>query len=353
MIPARPSPRQPAPAEPTAHPTTDWRRQLADGYRDPATLLSDLGLDPAELPLSTDATRAFPTRVPRAYARRMRPGDPNDPLLRQVLPVQAEMEDVAGYVSDPVGDMSSRQGGGVLKKYRGRALLITTGACAIHCRYCFRRHFPYAEEHAGRGRWQQALDAVAGDGDIREVILSGGDPLSQDNERLKPLVEGLGEIDHVKRLRIHTRLPVVLPDRVDPGLTGLLAAFPGPVTVVVHANHANELGSDVAGALQRLRGNGMMLFNQAVLLRGVNDTVASQYALSDRLTALGVAPYYLHQLDPVQGAAHFQVGDAAAVKLVEDLRRQAPGYMVPRLVREVEGDDAKRPISPETLENGG
>lgn len=353
MIPARPSPRQPDPAgEAAPRPFSDWRRQLADGYRDPAALLRDLGLDPVDLPLSVDAARQFPTRVPKTYARRMRYGDPDDPLLRQVLPVRAETENVPGYVTDPVGDMPSRQGGGVLKKYRGRALLITTGACAIHCRYCFRRHFPYSEEHAGRDRWQQALAAVAADNDIREVILSGGDPLSQDNERIAPLVEGLGRIDHVERLRVHTRLPVVLPDRVDTGLTALLGEFPGPVTMVIHANHANELGDDVAAAMQRLRGNGMMIFNQAVLLHGVNDSVDAQHALSDRLTALGVAPYYLHQLDPVQGAAHFQVSDADAVALMDELRRRAPGYMLPRLVREVEGDEAKRPVTAGALENG-
>lgn len=345
MIPASSMPSQPGDTAP------DWRRQLAEGYRDAATLLRDLALDPSQLPLSVDAAAQFPTRVPRAYARRMQPGDPADPLLQQVLPLQAEMDEIPGYVTDPVGDMGSRQGSGVLKKYRGRALLITTGACAIHCRYCFRRHFPYAEEHAGRGRWRASLEAVAADPDIREVILSGGDPLSQDNDRLRPLIEGLRDIAHVRRLRIHSRLPVVLPDRVDAGLLALLRDFGGPVTLVIHANHGNELDEAVAKSMQRTRTDGIMLFNQAVLLRGVNDSLEAQYQLSERLTAMGVAPYYLHQLDPVQGAAHFQVPDREAVALMNELRDHAPGYMVPRLVREIEGDTSKRPVDAAGLEN--
>ncbi|MCP1727122.1 EF-P beta-lysylation protein EpmB [Natronospira proteinivora] len=329
--------------QPTSAPP-HWQKLLQAGYRDAGELLSTLDLDPQAMGLSEQAQAQFPTRVPQGYVARMRYRDPEDPLLRQVLPVKAETRDHAGFVTDPVGDMASRQSTGVLKKYPGRALLITTGACAIHCRYCFRRHFPYGEENAARGRWEGALNAVAADPDIREVILSGGDPLSLSDQKLTPLIQGLGQIDHVKRLRIHTRLPVVLPERVDDDFIQLLSGFPGPVTVVLHANHGREIDDSVASAVHRLQGRGILLLNQAVLLRGVNDDVHSQQSLSEALSAIGVAPYYLHQLDPVAGAAHFQVSDREALSIMAALRRQAPGYMVPRLVREVPGEASKTPI---------
>ncbi|MEA5444521.1 EF-P beta-lysylation protein EpmB [Gammaproteobacteria bacterium AB-CW1] len=346
MIPAHSAPRQPAgqsrPSEQASE--ADWHRLLAQGYREVGALLQDLSLSAEELAEPVDPATPFPLRVPRGYVARMRPGDPTDPLLRQVLPLDRENDAVPGYVNDPVGDLDSRQSAGVLHKYPGRALLVTTGACAIHCRYCFRRHFPYGEENAGRKRWRNSLEAVAADDSIREVILSGGDPLSLDNDKLRPLIEGLGKIAHVERLRIHTRLPVVLPERIDPELVALLTAFPGPVCLVIHANHAQELDESVARALGPLREAGVLLLNQAVLLKGVNDSVSAQEDLSARLTALAVAPYYLHQLDPVAGAAHFQVSDHRARTIIDELRRLAPGYMVPRLVQEIPGDQAKRPL---------
>jgi len=346
MITPAPTPSQPTPL------SGDWQRQLANGYRHPEALLESLGLKAHDVGISPQAAQQFPMRVPQAFATRMGHGDPDDPLLRQVLPVEAETQTVPGYVVDPVGDLDSRQDTGLLKKYPGRGLLITTGACAIHCRYCFRRHFPYAEENAARARWAPSLAAVASDPDMREVILSGGDPLSLSDSKLRPLLAGLGQIPHVRRLRIHSRLPVVIPDRVTEDILSQLQAFPGPVTVVLHVNHAQEIDDSVAVAVRNLRETGSLLLNQAVLLRGINDSFEAQSALSEELTAIGVAPYYLHQLDPVAGAAHFQVSDQQAVAVSDELRDKLPGYMVPRLVREVAGDQSKRPInSAGTLEN--
>lgn len=325
--------------------TRRWQEELAEGFRNPEELLRALGLENADLALSGVAVRDFPMRVPRAFAARMRPGQADDPLLRQVLPLAEESRPTDGFVTDPVGDLASRQADGVLKKYRGRALLITTGACAIHCRYCFRRHFPYNEENAGRQSWRPALSAVAADPDIREVILSGGDPLSLADAKLQPLMTGLGHIAHVRRVRIHTRLPVVLPSRVTDDLLAMLSSFPGPITVVLHVNHGQEIDDDVAVAVRRLQGTGALLLNQAVLLKGVNDSFEALAELSERLTAMAVTPYYLHQLDPVAGAAHFQVNDTRALALMDSMREHLPGYMLPRLVREIPGDTAKRPVA--------
>jgi len=343
MITASAGKRQPTEAR------GDWKRQLADGYRDAGALLRDLGLEEKDVALSRQADTLFATRVPRSYANRMEYGNPDDPLLRQVLPVAEETRETPGFVSDPVGDLDSVMGTGILKKYQGRALLITTGACAVHCRYCFRRHFPYSDESAARNRWQDTLDSINNDPSLHEVILSGGDPLSLDNPKLQPLIDGLDGISHVKRLRIHTRLPVVIPDRVNEGLLKLIQGYNGAVTVVIHANHARELDATVADALNRLRQTGALLLNQAVLLKGVNDSSQAQHELGEKLTAAGVAPYYLHQLDPVAGAAHFQVTDRQAQALIEALRIQAPGYMVPRLVREIAGEESKTPLSPTAI----
>jgi EF-P beta-lysylation protein EpmB len=243
-----------------------------------------------------------------------------------------------------VGDTAAAAATGVLRKYRGRALLITTGACAVHCRYCFRRHFPYSEQAASRDGWAAALDAIARDATIDEVILSGGDPLSLDTPKLAQLTAGLARIPHLKRMRIHTRLPIVLPERVDDALLGWIDAMPWPVAVVVHANHANEFDGTVDAAMRRLRGTGAALLNQAVLLRDVNDSVDALAALSERAYVAGVLPYYLHQLDRVQGAVHFEVADATALALHAGLSSRLSGYLVPRLVREVAGDSGKRPL---------
>jgi EF-P beta-lysylation protein EpmB len=274
----------------------------------------------------------------------MRHGDPDDPLLRQVLPLQEEEQLLPGFSLDAVGDAAARGGAGILHKYEGRALLITTGSCAVHCRYCFRRHFPYAGENAGADRWAAALDYLRADPSIHEVLLSGGDPLSLSTARLRELGEGLLTIPHLRRLRLHTRLPVVLPDRVDEEFCDWLAALPWPVCVVLHANHPNEIDDDVAEACTRLRATGAVLLNQAVLLRGVNDRVETLAGLSETLFAAGVLPYYLHQLDRVQGAAHFEVPDDDARDLHAALAARLPGYLVPRLVREIAGERGKTPL---------
>jgi EF-P beta-lysylation protein EpmB len=345
MIPVAPRPTQPVPGADRAPPPADWKRLWRDAVRDPSELLALLDLDGRVPGLSAEAAAQFPLRVPHGFIARMRAGDPHDPLLRQVLPLDEELRPMPGFGLDAVGDGAAKAATGVIRKYRGRALLIATGSCAVHCRYCFRRHFPYAEETAAAGQWQAAVAAIATDPEIDEVILSGGDPLSLATPKLAELTAQLAAIPHLRRLRIHTRLPVVLPERVDAELAAWLAALPWPVAVVLHANHANEFDAPVDAAMARLRTAGATLLNQAVLLRGVNDSVDALADLSERGFAAGVLPYYLHQLDRVAGAAHFEVDDARALALHAALRARLAGYLVPKLVREVAGDPGKRPLS--------
>ncbi|PPU76740.1 MULTISPECIES: EF-P beta-lysylation protein EpmB [Xanthomonas] len=342
MITAAPLALQPSPA--TALPPTRWQQQWRDAVRDPRALLALLGLDVQAAGISDAAAAQFPLRVPHAFVARMRHGELDDPLLRQVLPLDAEMQPVPGFGLDAVGDAAARTASGVIQKYRGRALLIATGSCAVHCRYCFRRHFPYAEETAARDGWREAVAAIAADPGIDEVLLSGGDPLSLATPKLVELTDALAAIPHLKRLRIHSRLPVVVPARVDAPLLAWLRGLPWPVAFVIHANHANEFDAEVDTAMQALRGAGAQLLNQAVLLRGVNDSVAALAALSERSFAAGVLPYYLHQLDRVAGVAHFEVDDARARALHAELATRLSGYLVPRLVREIPGDTGKRPL---------
>ena len=339
MITAAPEPRQPAALVPVR-----WQQALRAAVRDPRELLDLLGLDRLAPRLSDEAMVQFPLRVPRGFVARMRRGDPRDPLLRQVLPLDDEMRPMPGFGLDAVGDGAAKTAPGVIQKYRGRALLVATGSCAIHCRYCFRRHFPYAEETAARDGWREAVDRIRRDASIEEVLLSGGDPLSLSNGKLAELTGALADIPHLRRLRIHSRLPIVVPERVDDGLMGWLSTLPWPVTLVVHANHANEFDGTVDAALGRLRAAGVHLLNQAVLLRGVNDSVDALAALSERGFRAGVLPYYLHQLDRVAGVAHFEVDDAHARALHAGLAARLSGYLVPRLVREIPGDTGKRPL---------
>lgn len=336
MITASPSAR-------LSSPTADWRELWRYAITDAGELLGLLGLQHLANRLPP-ADAGFQLRVPRGFAARMRLGDACDPLLLQVLPQLAELDEVAGFVVDAVGDMAAREARGVLHKYHGRALLIASGSCAINCRYCFRRHFPYGEEMAAAGQWRQALEHLRRDDSINELILSGGDPLSLATSKLEELSRGLAELPHVTRLRIHTRLPVVLPERIDAPLLAWLDALPLQKVMVLHANHANELDASVDTACAQLRDADVTLLNQSVLLRGVNDNADVLAALSERLFVAGVLPYYLHQLDRVQGTAHFEVDDARALALVEALRARLPGYLVPRLVREVGGDASKRPM---------
>jgi EF-P beta-lysylation protein EpmB len=321
-----------------------WQQLWREAIRDPAELLEILGLPDLAGRVSAAASAQFPLRVPRGFVARMRRGDPDDPLLRQVLPLDDEDRVVPGFGLDAVGDLAARGGAGILHKYEGRALLVATGSCAIHCRYCFRRHFPYGEQTAAAGLWRESLDYLAADPSISEVLLSGGDPLSLSTPKLAEFTHALSRLPQVRRLRLHTRLPVVLPERVDAELLSWLSGLTQQVVVVIHANHANELDAAVVEAIARLRGAGATVLNQAVLLRGVNDTVPALVELSERLFDARVLPYYLHLLDRVAGSAHFEVPAHEARCLHEALATRLPGYLVPRLVREVAGAPAKLPV---------
>jgi L-lysine 2,3-aminomutase len=320
-----------------------WQILLSQAITDPQQLLLELGLPQNLLPAAARASAAFKLRVPRGFLARMRQGDPHDPLLKQILPLGEECHSVPGYSTDPLAEMDTMPAAGVLHKYHGRVLLTLTGACAIHCRYCFRRHYPYNDANPRREQ-DRTIDYLRRQTDVREVILSGGDPLTLSDSRLADLVSSMDGIARLKRLRIHSRLPIVLPERVDPPLLEWMSATRLQVIVVIHSNHANELDASVIRAMNQLRQAGATLLNQSVLLRGINDRTDVLAALSERLFEADILPYYLHQLDPVQGAAHFAVNDRDAIRLVEGMRCRLPGYLVPRLVREHPGQASKSPL---------
>jgi EF-P beta-lysylation protein EpmB len=325
--------------------TDSWQWQLAQAITDPTELLRLLGLDPGLAAGAAAACADFRLRVPRGFVRRMRHGDPNDPLLLQVLPGARELIEAPGFGPDPLGERSRMTAPGLLRKYRGRALLIASGACAVHCRYCFRREFPYRAA-AGGGRWRAALAALAADPSIEELILSGGDPLSLGNARLVQLAAQLRGLPHLRRLRLHTRTPIVLPERVDAGFTAWLRALPWPVVIVLHCNHGREIDDSVRAAAERLRAAGATLLNQSVLLAGINDSAEALEALSQALWSARILPCYLHLLDRVRGSAHFEVSEERARTLMARLATRLPGYLVPRLVRESAGAPAKTVLAP-------
>jgi L-lysine 2,3-aminomutase len=327
-----------------------WQQAFAQAVTDPHRLLDMLDIHDTTLRQAVDAQNPFRMRVPLSYIRRMQRQNPDDPLLRQVLPLQDEKNNVIGYHNDPVGDLQARPLAGVLHKYHGRALLIATGACAVHCRYCFRRHFPYGDNALTPEQWQNALDYFRNHTDIEEIIFSGGDPLSLPDHRLSAWVQDLERIPHVRRLRIHTRLPVVLPERVDPCLLDWLARTNLKKVIVLHINHAQELDHVLTSAIARLAAVGVTLLNQAVLLRGVNDHADAQIELAQRLFDAGVLPYYVHVLDKVAGAAHFDTADALAHELQQAMHASLPGYLVPRFVRELPGDPGKHWVVAECKE---
>jgi EF-P beta-lysylation protein EpmB len=339
MITASPTYRHPTPNRST------WQRDFADAITDPAELLSCLGIGPEWLPAARAASALFPLRVTRSFVARMRHGDPMDPLLRQVLPLGEELVEVAGFGADPVQESTFRRAPGLLKKYSSRALMVTTGACALHCRYCFRREFPYDEQSGEAGRWDDAIAALADDPQITEVILSGGDPLSLGNPRLGALSQALGRVPQLESLRIHTRNAIVLPSRIDSGFVEWLHSLPWRVTIVLHVNHPNELRDDALDALAKLRGSGALLLNQTVLLRTINDDAKTLIDLSRTLHRSGVLPYYLHLLDPVRGSAHWKVPEQTGVSLIDAMARELPGYLVPKLVRELPGAEAKTVVA--------
>ena len=322
-----------------------WQKQLNEAFHRGEDLCTYLRLSLVELPISVAATKNFPLRVPLSFAACMEKGNPNDPLLRQVLPVSDEMRIYPGYSADPVGDLSASQQIGVIHKYHGRALLINTGACAIHCRYCFRRNFPYAQLQLGKRQEQAALDYLAANTSITEVILSGGDPLLLSDTRLTLLLAQLSALPSIKRIRLHSRLPIVLPARINDALIDGFNQCIKPIVLVVHCNHANEINQRVISACQRLKSSGITLLNQAVLLKGVNDQAEVLGALIEQLFAIGIMPYYLHLLDKATGTGHFEVSEAEALRLIQDVQDSLPGYLVPQLVREVAGAPAKQRIT--------
>ncbi len=319
-----------------------WHEALRRAIRDFSTLAEALGLPNHWQDQARQAAAQFRLLVPWEFLARMRRGDPDDPLLRQVLPVAEEMQSVAGYTADPLCEQESCRTPGLLQKYAGRALVIATGTCAVHCRYCFRRHFPYQELAAAQRRWPRILAELAADPTIEEVILSGGDPLVLPDACLEGWAKSLARLAHVQRLRVHTRLPIVIPQRVTSELLAWLRGTRLTTIVVVHVNHPQELDGACREALAMLVDRGIPVLNQSVLLRGVNDSVEALEQLCRELINLRVLPYYLHQLDPVEGAHHFAVPTEEAIALVTALRDRLPGYAVPRLVVEQPGEPSKR-----------
>lgn len=333
IIPGTQSPQQ----------TPPWQTLLSQAITDPEELFRLLDLPLDRLPASLRADREFRLRVPRGFAARMRKGDFNDPLLRQVLPLAAESAQVPGFSHDPLDELNAMPVPGLLHKYQGRILLTATGACAVHCRYCFRRHYPYSEANPRRAP-DQTFEYVRRHTEINEVILSGGDPLTLTDSRLSELVAGLETLPHIIRLRIHSRVPVVLPERIDNSLLEWMHRTRLQVVLVIHANHANEIDTRVSQAMGKLKQAGITLLNQSVLLRGINDDAGTLAELSETLFRAGVIPYYLHQLDCVQGAAHFRVAEDEAINIVNQLRTVVPGYLLPALVRENPGQPSKTPV---------
>lgn len=318
-----------------------WQEALSNLITDPKELLSQLALDPQLLEAAYKAALIFPLKATHSFVGRMERGNPNDPLLRQVLPLGIELMEQSGYGVDPLHEVNVNPVPGLLHKYHGRVLVTLTSACAIHCRYCFRRHFPYTENNPGRSGWEKIVTYIKQNVSIKEVILSGGDPLSTSDTLLKQFSDLLNTLPHVNILRIHTRLPIVLPQRITDDFLRWITQLKQKPVIVLHTNHPNEINSEVCHALTRLHQTGAHLLNQSVLLKGINDDVSTLTRLSERLFAQNVLPYYLHVLDKIQGAAHFDLPLAVAKKIHADLSTQLPGYLLPRLVCEESGLSAK------------
>ncbi len=327
----------------THAPTSAWQHELQAAVRDPKQLLQMLALDASSLPPSHAGNQSFPCRVPLSFIQRMQPKNPNDPLLQQVLPTQKEHIETDGFHHDPLQETAYLKAPGLIHKYHGRVLLTLTGACAVHCRYCFRQHFDYQTQY-GNAHQTGILDYIANDASIHEVILSGGDPLSLNDGKLDNWFTRLAEIPHVKRLRIHSRLPIVIPNRITPALCASLKACRLKCVMVLHINHPNELIEDMRPMFQALQQANVILLNQSVLLRNINDNVETLQALSERLIDMDILPYYLHQFDPVQGGAHFQVPLETAKQLMQIWLATAPGYMVPKWVSDLPHQPFKTPL---------
>ncbi|HSW93080.1 MAG TPA: EF-P beta-lysylation protein EpmB [Gammaproteobacteria bacterium] len=322
----------------------DWQAALINAVTNPRELLSLLELEDYLPERVDEAERLFMLKVPRGFIARMEKKNIHDPLLRQVLPIDAELKTVAGYSADPLTEAAYNPVQGLLHKYHGRVLLTYSAVCAINCRYCFRREFPYQKNNPGQTGWNDALDYIAGNASIREVILSGGDPLTAKDALLENCCEKLVLIPHITRLRIHSRIPVVLPERITDELIRVFRKTPLKIVMVIHCNHPQEISQDVREAMDKLRDAGVLLLNQSVLLKGVNDSADTLIALSEALCEMGVQPYYLHTLDRVRGTAHFDVPRQTAIKLHRTLTERLPGYLVPRLVYEKPGEPGKTPV---------
>lgn len=322
-----------------------WQQELAQAITEPQQLLEAVGL--AHLANSHDeaARRLFALRVPRPFVAQMQYGNADDPLLRQVMTQAAEFESPADYSSDPLAEQQGPVPG-LLHKYPSRVLLVLKGGCAVNCRYCFRRHFPYQEHRLDRQTLQQALAYIANQPAVNEVILSGGDPLMANDRQLAELLAQLAQLPQLQRVRIHSRLPVVIPSRLTDELAASLSQSRLQSVLVIHANHAQELSDELLGKLQNWQRQGITLLNQSVLLAGVNDNLDALSTLSERLFSGGVLPYYLHQLDKVKGASHFAVSDARAQQLWQQMLTRLPGFLVPRLVREEANKLSKSPMMP-------
>ncbi|CAG7857390.1 lysine 2,3-aminomutase [biofilm metagenome] len=323
------------------HFALNWQQQLAEAFTNIEELCEYLELAPDDLPVSIEASRDFPLRVPLSFAASMEKGNANDPLLRQVLPVNDELIDFPGFSENPVGDLEAVAVPGLLHKYYGRVLLINTGSCAINCRYCFRRNFPYQEQQLGKQQESNVINYIQSDNTISEVILSGGDPLLLSDARLNHIINEISAINHVKRIRIHSRLPIVLPARITDDLIKLLMNCGKPVVLVVHSNHVKEINERVVSAVNRIKHTGITLLNQSVLLKGINDNATTLCDLSERLFAVGILPYYLHLLDKASGTGHFDVPEDKAKALISQIQNRLSGYLVPKLVKEVAGAESK------------
>lgn len=321
----------------------NWLQQLTNAISNPAELLQQLEINPALWQNGFAARKLFALRVPQSFVDRMEKGNPYDPLLRQVLPLNDEFEWHDGYSNDPLDEQNNAIPG-LLHKYRNRVLMIVKGGCAINCRYCFRRHFPYQENKGSKQVWQQSVDYIAAHPELNEVILSGGDPLMAKDEELRWLIDAISSLPHIKRLRIHSRLPVVIPARITNALCDLLRETRLQVILVTHINHANEINLEFKQQMSRLRAINVTLLNQGVLLKGVNDSVDAQVALSETLFDAGILPFYLHVLDKVQGAAHFFVSDQKAKEIMAGVIERVSGYLVAKLTREIGGRASKTPL---------
>lgn len=326
-------------------PLASWQQLLSNAIKSPEQLIELLELPEQLIAPAKRAAEQFPLLVPMPFIERMKKGDENDPLLKQVLPLDAELTTVVGYSTDPLAELGSNPHDGLIHKYQGRVLLITTSACAVNCRYCFRRHFPYQDNRLGPQQWQSVLDYIQADNSISEVLFSGGDPFAAPDKRIARMLADLADISHLRRVRFHTRLPVVIPQRITPTLIDALTSTRLKPIVILHSNHANEVDQTLTDALLPMRKATIPVLNQAVLLKGINDSVEAQQQLSEALFDAGVLPYYLFVLDPVAGGAHFDISDAEAQQLVRDLQSRVPGYLLPKLAREVPGKPSKTLLS--------